>query len=398
MTHQAILVASAILLLAFGIERLGQILRIPSVVILIAAGLAGKPALTALGFTIPSLNAIVPLIGTVGLVLIVLEGALDIEFKMERLPAVSRAFVLACGGFAACTLVFALLIGLISSLTPFQAVIMAVPFAVISSAVAIPSSGFLPAHLREFIVYESSISDIVGVLVFFSLLESGGKLGGALAMLAGGGLASLLLAAVCAVGLTLLTLRIEGQIRFVPLLACVFCLYSLGKLWHLSPLFMVLFFGLTLNNSAFFARISGFRRLIDDSHAKTLDEFKLITAEMTFAVRGFFFILLGYWTDLGVLASPLSWAVAIAVLALTYGSRYLLLRLAKVELADTLTWMVPRGLITVLLLLSARDSMSVPAYLDGVVLITVLASATATAIGRLRWDRAAALPIEEETA
>ena len=43
------------------------------------------------------------------------------------------------------------------------AALMAVPFAVISSAVAIPSSEVLVDEDREYVIYESSWSDIIGV-------------------------------------------------------------------------------------------------------------------------------------------------------------------------------------------------------------------------------------------
>lgn len=397
MTYQAILVASLFLLLAFGIDRLSHLLRVPSVVVLILTGLIGKPVLASFGIAIPGLNTVVPILGAIGLVLIVLEGALDIELSRERLHAASRAFVLAIAGFFACMLAFLGLLVAATPLTPFQAAILAVPFAVISSAVAIPSSGFLPAPGREFVVYESSISDILAVLVFFSLLGSDGTAAGILRSFAGGGFLSLVLAVVCALGLTLVMLRIDGHIRFIPLLAGMFGLYAAGKLFHLSPLIMVLFFGLALNNPGLITRLRPFRHWLDAEYSTTLREFKLLTGEMTFAVRGFFFILLGYWTDLSVLASFQAWLGAVLVLAFIYGSRHAMLRLGHSDYRAALTWLAPRGLITVLLYLAAKDAMPVPAYMDGVVLLVVLISASLTTVGRLRWDRAATVETDAAT-
>ena len=198
MIYQAILAASIFLLLAFGIERLGRVSGIPSVVILIAVGLAAKPVLALFGLNLEGIDAAVPVIGTVGLVLIVLEGALDIELRRDRLRAAAGAFLMAGGGLIVCTGLFAWAAVVALPVTPFQALLLAVPFAVISSAVAIPSSSFLPPRGREFVVYESSLSDILGVLVFFSLLSSDGTASGAFLVLVGGGVLSLLLAIVCA--------------------------------------------------------------------------------------------------------------------------------------------------------------------------------------------------------
>ena len=390
MTYQAILIASVVLLLAFAIEHIGAKLAFPSVVLLIATGLTAKPFLTAFDLSITGLDMVVPVIGTVGLVLIVLEGALDIELRPERLRSVSGALLMAVLGFVVCAAIFSALIMMLLPLSPIQSLTAAIPFAVISSAVAIPSSLFFPTHGREFVVYESSVSDILGVMTFFALLESDGTLAGALSSLAGGGLLSLFLAATCAVGLTMIMLRIDGHIRFIPLLAGMFGLYAIGKLFHLSPLVMVLLFGLALNNPGVITRFRPFRHWLDSSYTATLSEFKLLTTEMTFAVRGFFFILLGYWTDLSSLASFHAWIAAALVLLVIYASRRILLSVVRIqfELIEALTWLAPRGLITVLLFLAAKDVLPMPEFMGGTVLLVVLVSAAITTLARLRWDAA----------
>ena len=389
MTYQAIFVASAFLLLAFGIERVSSKFGVPAVVALIATGVIGKPMLAAFDLSIAGIEAAVPVLGSVGLVLIVLEGALDIELRRERLRAAAKAFSMAGAGFVVCTATFAFLAAFTLPLSFFQATLLAIPFAVISSAVAIPSSGFLPQSGREFVLYESSVSDILGVMVFFALLNSDGTLPGILNSLAGGGILSLLMAVSCAIGLTLLMLRIEGHIRFIPLLAGMFGLYAAGKLLHLSPLIMILLFGLALNNPTLITRFRPFRNWIDESYPATLREFKLFTVELTFAVRGFFFILLGYWTDLSTLNSLHAWITAIVVLLVIYASRYAILRLARVDLADPLTWLAPRGLITVLLFIATKEAIELPAYIDGTIMLVVLISASLTAVGRVRLDNMA---------
>jgi Kef-type K+ transport system membrane component KefB len=386
MTYQAILAASVLLLLAFAIERLSRVSRIPSVVALIGTGVAVKPTLAFFGLSIEGIAAAVPLLGTVGLVLIVLEGAFDIELRRDRLRAAAVAFAMAGSSFFVCVVIFALFGALFLPLTPFQAIVLAVPFAIISSAVAIPSSEFLPQRGREFVVYESAASDILGIVVFFSLVNSDGTVTGLLSALVGGGLLSLLLAFVSAVGLVLILMRIDGHIRFIPLLAGLFGLYAAGKLLHLSPLIMVLLFGLILNNPTLITRFRPFRAWQDDSYTATLNEFKLLVKELTFAVRGFFFILLGYWTDVSDLISGKALLASLLVLVVVYVSRSVMLRLGRVELAAPLTWLAPRGLITVLLFLSAKEVLPLPTYLDGTVMLVVLISAALIAVSRSRWQ------------
>ena len=46
------------------------------------------------------------------------------------------------------------------------AVLFAIPLSIISSAVAIPSATGLIDHEREFVIYESTFSDILGIMIF----------------------------------------------------------------------------------------------------------------------------------------------------------------------------------------------------------------------------------------
>jgi Kef-type K+ transport system membrane component KefB len=383
MVYSAILIASVFLLLAFIVEHFSPVLRVPSVIVLVVLGFVAKPLMALLGYTLQGLDVMVPIIGTIGLVLIVLEGALDIKIQRKRLRMAGMAFGMAVGGFVLCVGLFAIAGVFALSLSIFHALMLAVPFAVISSAVAISSSQFLSPEGREFVVYESSISDILGVLVFFALMHSNGSVQGALLGLIGGSTVSLLLAVVCSVGLVLVLMRVEGHIRFVPLLAGLFGLYAVGELLHLSPLIMVLLFGLVLNNPTIITRFKPLRGWMDDTYEATLDEFKVLVLELTFAVRGFFFILMGYWTDLSDLTSPKAWIAAALVLVVIYGARYLLFKVIRHDLAKSLQWIAPRGLITVLLFLSARDALGLPGHFSGTVVIVVLASTALVTVARV---------------
>ncbi len=387
MTDPAILSASLFLLIVFGVERVCRRWGVPSVIVLVTSGLLTRPLLDSLGMQLGWADTLVPIVGTIGLVLIVLEGALDIDLKRERLRLIRATLFLAAAGFAICVTVFASIAGLALGLSHVQAVLLATPFAVISSAVAIPSSSFLPPKGREFVVYESSMSDIIGVLVFYSLLGSNGSVKGALLALLGGGVLSLLLSLLCAVALMLILLRVEGHIRFVPLLAGLFALYETGKVLHLSPLIMVLFFGLLLNKPQLVTRFRPFRHWMDANYEATLSEFKTLVVELTFVVRGFFFVLLGYWTDLSDLVSPWAWLAAALALAVIFGSRFALLRLMQLgpAAAGPLGWIAPRGLITVLLFLTTRESFALPGYLNGAVILVVLISSAMILLARLAF-------------
>jgi NhaP-type Na+/H+ or K+/H+ antiporter len=376
MTYQAILSASLFLLGIYAVERICRALALPSVIALITGGLLARPALDAVGISLEWAGDLVPLLGTVGLVMIVLEGALDMELRRNRLRLLIATFAAAALGFLACLIPLAWLAATLLELTPVHALLLATPFAVISSAVAIPASAMLSPENREFVVYESAMSDILGVIVFFSLLGAEGSVETALLNLTAGGLISLLLSLLCALALVWLLHGMDGPIRYVPLLAGLFALYATGKLLHLSPLFMVLLLGLLLNNPHLLRRIPVYQAGMDENFRATVTQFHSLVAELTFVVRGFFFVLLGYWTDLYSFVNPGAWGVALTAGLVIYLGRYPLLRLLRSRRdAHALTWMAPRGLITVLLFLTVRDTMMIPDYFTGAVLLLVLISA-----------------------
>ena len=387
MAYHAIFIASSFLLVAFALERLGRLTGLPAVIMMVGVGLVARPLADAFSISVNGLDAAVSILGAVGLVLIVLEGALDIQLGAGRMRTASSAILTALAGFVLCGAIFAAIAAAVFDLSYYQAAIIAIPFAVISSAVAIPSSQFLPASGREFVVYESSVSDIIGVLVFFAFINGNGSFAGMATKLVGGGALSLLLSVVCSVGLVLILMRIDGHIRFIPLLAGLFGLYSVGKILHLSPLIMVLFFGLALNNPRLLTRFRPFKGWLDRDYEATLKGFKGLVRELTFAVRGFFFILLGYWTDLSDLVTIEAWLAAAFVLAVIYAGRFGLLQLFRHELGRPLTWIAPRGLITVLLFLGAKDALPLPDFLDGTVVLVVLISAALVAIAQRAYRK-----------
>lgn len=380
MTNTAILAASALLVFAYLVDALGRRLRLPAVVLLILTGLVLRPLLDRLDVHLRWVDPVVPILGTLGLILIVLEGALDLEVTHERARLMARSAGSAVLGFGIALALFTLLFHHALGLAPSTAFLAALPFAVISSAVAIPSAASLPAAPREFVVYESSLSDILGVLVFYAWLEAGGDLGTFAADLVGGGVLSLLAAAAAAVGLYALINKAEGHVRFLPLLAGLVLLYAIGKALHLSPLILVLVCGLLLNNPHLLARTRYIKRLHTPDYDATLREFKGLVAELTFATKSFFFLLLGYWTDLAYMTDPSAWVVALAVVAAIYVSRFAVLKIIRQPDVGMLLWIAPRGLITVLLFIAAADTGNLFDFPFGAVMLVVLATGSLTAL------------------
>jgi hypothetical protein len=379
-TNTAILVFSGLLVFAYLLDVFGRRTRLPPVVLLILSGIAARQVLDGIDLHLGWVDPLVPIVGTLGLLLIVLEGALDLSLRRERVPLIARASTVMLAGFVICVAGFTVLFQQALGLAFVPAALAAMSVAVISSAVAIPSVAGLQEHTREFVVYESSLSDIVGVLVFYAWLESAGQLSHFGQALFGGMALSLVAAVLASIGILYLINRVEGHVRFLPLLAGLALLYALGKEVHLSPLVLILVCGLLLNNTHLLARL---RPLLRPGYDVTLREFKGLVAELTFAVKSFFFLMLGYWTDLSAMTDWRAWAVMVAALGFIYPVRYALLRLVRQPDASRLVWVAPRGLITVLLFLTAATTPGLETFPFGAIMLLVLSTAALTALSQL---------------
>lgn len=380
MTNTAILAFSGLLVFAYLLDMFGRRTRLPPVVLLILTGIAGRQVLDRMDVHLGWVDPLVPIVGTLGLLLIVLEGALDLSLRRERIPLIARASIVMLAGFLVCVAGFTVLFVQALGLAFVPAALAAMSIAVISSAVAIPSVAGLPEHTREFVVYESSLSDIVGVLVFYAWLQAAGDIAKFGEALFGGMALSLVAAVIAGLGILYLINRVEGHVRFLPLLAGLVLLYALGKEVHLSPLVLILVCGLLLNNTHLLTPFRRLRPLLRPGYDTTLRDFKGLVVELTFAVKSFFFLMLGYWTDLSAMTDWRAWAVLVAALGFIYPARYALLRLVGQPEASRLVWVAPRGLITVLLFLTAAAGPGLEDFPFGAIMLLVLATAALTAL------------------
>jgi hypothetical protein len=373
---------SALVILCYLFEVSAPRTRIPTVVVLLLLGMACRELLGWLDVQLPDLARLLPDLGTVGLILIVLEGSLELEFSRDKRSLIQRAIVMAVVPLV----VFAAVVAWHLVRLRWRRAAVALPL-VISSAVAVPTSRLLGQHDAEFVVYESSFSDILGVLAFNFVLNHETFGVDAVVSFLGQIVASAALALVGSVLLSALIARLQHRIKFVPILALVILLYSIAKAFHLPALVLILSLGLLLANFrklAHFPWIARVRLFQPDSMELEVRRFSELTVELTFVVRIAFFLLFGFLVDFRDLLhlGPLEWAIALVGLALLIRGIGLLAVGMRVA---PLVFIAPRGLITVLLLLSIPPALRLPNFSNTltsqVVLLSALAMMVAT-VGR----------------
>ena len=397
-TEYALIGISAAVLLSYWYSHLARVLRLPAVIFLLVTGIVLREMLHRQGIEAPLPPGLLPLLGTVGLILIVLEGALDLDLHPGRRSFLLRTFSSAALGVFLCTAVVGVALHAVFGLAWMPALLLATPFGVISSAVAIPSAEVLEGEAREFVVYESSWSDILGVMLFNALLVTVMESGGAVSNFIGGGLTVLVLGSVIGLGMIWLVSHLEGHVKFLPLIFALLMVYGGAKALHLSPLLIVLILGLMLNNpQVLLRRFPRLQRFYSAHYDAELDKLKHLTAEATFLVRTFFFFMLGYNTDLATFANWQTWAAAVTAVLLIFGLRWPVLRLAGVVPTRPLLWASPRGLITVLLFYSLPEGLVPAEFPRGALILVVLLSCAVMAAG-LRRDtkKAQIMPPQSE--
>lgn len=355
-TEVLLIVLSVSVIVAHWFDRLALRWRIPSVVFLLAAGLFCRQLVHWWGIEFSLSTGLLPLLGTVGLILIVFEGALDLRLDASHSHLLKRTFLMAALSIGVTGLALALAISAIAQIEFTLAFLVAMPFTVISSAVAIPSASILPKPQREFVIYESSISDIVGIMLFNALLVTVLRTGSFAGNLFWGALVMLLVGAVLSVVIYVLVGSLKGHVKFAPLFFILIGVYGFAKWIHLSPLLLVVILGLALNNPILMRRLPLPQAWHSEHYEQELEKLKNLTAEATFVVRAWFFLLLGYSTQVEDLLSLPAWLTALAIVALIFVVRFVLLRIVMPQdKTGWLVWMTPRGLITVLMFFNLQE-------------------------------------------
>jgi len=172
-----------------------------------------------------------------------------IVFPRKKLRIALRAFLSALVILLLSSFLIAYGIQIVFPRLDYQSCLVnAIPLAVISSAVAIPSVTHMKEEKREFIVYESIFSDILGILFFNAVITyESPELSTFSWMLAD--FAIVLTVSVVFSALVLIFInKTTMNIKFFLMIALLVLLYSLGELFHLSSLLMILVFGVVLNN------------------------------------------------------------------------------------------------------------------------------------------------------
>jgi cell volume regulation protein A len=382
MTTAVIVSLCTILLIAYAFDLTSAKTRIPSVILLLVTGYVVRRISESFEIRIPNLDPLLPIFGTVGLILIVLEGALELELDKSKLPLIGKSMLVALMPMLLLAFGLAWAINYFEGINMRTSLINAIPLAVISSAIAIPSTKNLPGAHKEFIVYESSLSDILGVLMFnfVSMNESYGlaSVGHFSAEL----LEIAIISAIATVLLALMMRSINHHIKYAPIILMIILIYAISKEYHLPALLFILLFGLALGNLDELKRFRWVRFLQPERLNANVHKFRELTVEATFIIRALFFLIFGYLIHSSEILNLETLAWSVGIVAGIFLLRAIFIALAKLPIVPLL-FIAPRGLITILLFLSIPVGQSVGIVNRSMLIQVIILSALVMMFGMM---------------
>lgn len=339
--------------------------------------------LTALTeINLPNLGPVLPLLGTVGLILIVLEGSLELELNRKKLPFLGKTLLISILPMLVFSAALSYAFNLVGQTGWKTGLANAIPLAVISSAIAIPTAQHLSSKQKEFITYESSLSDIFGVILFNFITLNDEITGESTGQFIGGLLLMLLISFAATLVLAYLLSRIKHHVKFVPIILITVLIYAITKIYHLPGLIFILLFGIFLGNLDEFRQYRFIEKLQPDILDKEVHKFKELTSEIAFLIRALFFLLFGYLIETSELLNTETMLWAFGITAGIFLIRFIFLKMAGIAAMPVL-FIAPRGLITILLFLSIPASQSTTLANKSLVIQVILLTAFTMMTGML---------------
>ena len=398
--YTIIIAAAVIIILSFIFNIIAKKTNVPSVLMLILLGIIiqqffwqpdieSKDSTLMLGLEV---------LGNIGLIFIVLEAALDLKLQRHKLGMIVKSFLIALLALLISATGIAALFMMIwhspessNNVNWFTSFIYATPLSIMSSAIIIPSVAHLVNKKKEFLIYESTFSDIIGIM-FFYFLKDNGNATSSIEVVKGVSFnigITVIIAIIASYLLVMLFQKLKMQAKYFLTFAVLLLLYAVGKSFHLSSLLIILFFGLVLNNTNIFflGPLKNFS--VKGALKDSLHELHVITLETAFVLRTFFFVVFGITITVSSLLDFTYGLISIAIVAILFAVRFILLRVLSGKDITPELWIAPRGLITVLLFFAIPNGMidghgdilesynsahdyTIPVFDQGILLYTIL--------------------------
>ena len=210
---------------------------------------------------------------------------------------------------------------------------------------------------------------------------------------------SIILSIVLSVALSFLLFLILAKtklnIKFFLIFSLLILIYAGGKLIHLPSLIIIIIFGLLINN---WEKIRWPRLLRYFPHTEVVALRNLlhsVTAETSFLIRTFFFLLFGFTISLAFLSENNIIMVGSLIVAALFIVRLLYLRFFVKTNVFPESFLIPRGLITIVLFYKIPPHLKLSSFNDGILFYIILTTSIIMTIGMIFYKKKPEQVVEE---
>lgn len=394
-TDVLLIIVCGLVVLSYLFSILSRVIRVPSVLLLLFAGVGFRILANSYHDPLVLPDQLVEALGEVGLIMIVLEAGLDLKLEKGKLKLVRNSFLSA---LVILVLSAALLTAILHNWLqePIdKCMVYAIPLSIVSSAVVIPSIHPLTEEKKEFLVYEASFSDILGILLFNYFTAKEVLTWKSLGLFGGNIVAAVLLSLLLSFVLFLIMAKTRLNIKFFLIFSLLILIYSAGKDLNMPSLIIILVFGLLINNWERI-RLPWLQRFFPLGLVEPIRHLMhSITAETSFLIRTFFFIFFGYSIHLSFIGQREIWLVGGAMVFALLVVRLLYLRFFLKTNVFPETFFIPRGLITIVLFYKIPDTLRLHTFNNGILFFVILTTSVIMTFGMVFYKKRPEQIVEE---
>lgn len=393
--EEILILACCLVVLSYIFSILARYIRVPSVLLLLFAGIGFRLVADSYNFQLYLPAPLVEGLGVIGLIMIVLEAGLDLKLERKKLPLIRNSFFSALVIFVVSTALITAILYYWLQQPIDKCLVYAIPLSIMSSTIVIPSIHPLTEQKKEFLIYEASFSDILGILVFNYFTAKEVLTWRSLGVFGGNIIISILLSLVLSLLLLMILAKTRLNIKFILIFSLLILIYSGGKMFALPSLLIILVFGLMINNWEKF-RVPILRKYFPYGQVDSLRHLMhTITAESSFLVRTFFFVLFGFSIQLNTLAENDVILVGGLIVLALFLVRLLYLRFFVHTNIFPEAFFIPRGLITIVLFYKIPANLKLETFNDGILFFIILTTSIIMALGMVFYKKRPDQIIEE---
>jgi Kef-type K+ transport system membrane component KefB len=394
-TEEILIGLCSLVILSYLFSIISRYIRVPSVLLLLFAGVGFRSLSDYYGMEVSIPAQLVEMLGVVGLIMIVLEAGLDLKLERAKIKLIRDSFFSAFFIFVITTAIVTLILYYFLKEPLWNCVVYAIPLSIMSSSIVLPSIHALTAQKKEFLVYEASFSDILGIIAFNYMTATDNITGVSLGIFSGQLVLSVLFSLVLSLLLLLILARTRLSVKFFLIFSLLILIYAGGKMLHLPSLIIILMFGLMINNWEKI-KVRFLQKHFPSSQVEPLrDLLHNLTAESSFLVRTFFFILFGFSISLGFLRDKEVLLIGSMILLALFIVRTLYLRFFLQTNVFPESFFIPRGLITIVLFYKIPAEMKLASFNDGILFFLVLTTSIVMAMGMIFYKKRPEQMVEE---